>query len=105
MKNYKINDIEEYIEVLEEITSRWRDQDSTWFRGQPVMGSLIPRLFRHSFDENSMTQNFRNKAPAFGKTPEQEEFVSLAISYATFRFANKIIRLDRKRTHWIIFCD
>ena len=44
-----------------------------WFRGQNCKGSLKPRVFRQaSYDENSLAQDFRLRAPSLGVTPEAD---------------------------------
>lgn len=75
-----INSIQELIESIKIITSKWDSRTTPWFRGEPSVKDtpLLPRLYRpldggKKYNENRIVQSFRRMGPGFTKTPERSD--------------------------------
>jgi len=74
--NY-INSITDYINAVKNNTNTWDfssyKSGCPWFRGQDREDGPLPKLFRAGgYDEFNLTRTFRERAGAFGTSPETE---------------------------------
>lgn len=66
----------EFLDAVKRATSDWKTEGNfrPWFRGQADAGDPpLPSVLRDEFDQVRMTLTFRNRAPAFGYTPPQDQ--------------------------------
>ena len=83
MKERTVTSIWEFVEAVQTDRAEWDVKVLPWFRGEPsgrdVDGNdivpLLPKVYRRSYDENSLYQFFRMKAPMLGLpiVPAREE--------------------------------
>ncbi len=71
MVNRELNSVQEYVAYVDSLR---RINTYFWLRGEPAdtisgCAPLLPKLWRHFHDENSLNQLFRLKAPTFSATP------------------------------------
>jgi hypothetical protein len=77
-----IDSIQQFIETIKAVTSKWDPRTTPWFRGEPFVEDtpLLPSLYRtlpngNKYNENRIVQSFRRMGPAFTdyKTPDKHD--------------------------------
>jgi hypothetical protein len=74
----KIATVEQFIQSTRADSAAWGKY--VWFRGEPDKPTrLIPKLYRDTYDENELLQNFRRRAPilAASSCPSVVKFAQL----------------------------
>ena len=75
----QIKSVDGLIKIIKEDTRNWSYTSKIgrpWFRGHPKADyKLIPSIFRKKYDEEGLTQMFRNRAPVLGNAPERSGHV------------------------------
>jgi hypothetical protein len=67
-----VKSIEEFVTRVREVGKAWKSDALPWFRGQNRDLSLVPKLFRETYNEHSMIQLFRMRAPSLGIVPDRD---------------------------------
>jgi hypothetical protein len=75
MSSQYLGSITDYIKAVESVTKSWnfssKGSGCPWFRGQDREDGPLPKLFRNKgYDEFNLTRTFRERAGAFGTSPE-----------------------------------
>jgi hypothetical protein len=72
----RVRSVTEFLRAINRSTASWQTEGNfrPWFRGQADAGDPpLPSVLRREFDQVRMTLTFRNRAPAFGHTPPQDQ--------------------------------